>query len=814
MVRYATYLGGNDEETPLSVAVDGEGNTYVAGCTHSPDFPGAAGARLGGADVFVSKIDRTGANIIYTAFLGGSGWECAGGIAVERDGSAHITGYTGSFEFPVRNAAQPQAAGSLDAFVATLEPSGAALRYSTFLGGSDFENNPEVGPVGNVTIGADGATYVTGHTRSADFPLTLNAVQRQYGDGIDAFVARIDTSLSGPVSLQYSTFLGGAALDTGAAVTVDDLRAIYVTGVTYSPDFPVTAAAFRPHYSGEGDAFVTKIATAGNALAWSTFAGGESLDHGEDVVVDAQGRAYLAAYVTSIDYPTVQPLQTAHGGFFKSNDGARTWNKRNSGLGTSLIKSIVFDPKRPNRVYAGTWRGMYRSDDGGETWRAVNAGLPINAGGTLNVSDVAIDADGVQLFAATWRGLYRSVDGGETWQPRDNGLSRTNEGFVFAIAVEVDPKTPSTVYAASVAPAGGVVFKSIDSGATWTAIDASTPRGLIPLFGQALAVDPKQTSTVYAGSFGSIYRTDDAGTSWRELKNGLPNTSVYQIVVDPENPATVYVATITEVYKSSDRGETWRRASDGIGDGIVSGLVIDPQNPSILYLNKGGNSVGRIASTSTSSIAAGPDRVNGGIFKTTDGGQTWTAVNEGLESNGGGGIAIQPGNSSVIVAGEMVTVDIGLTRFSADGSSAEWSTYFGGRDRDMPAGMVLACGDRLFIGGSTMSDDYPLVRPTQNQRRGHLFHDAFVTELSFSAAAPEVKFSTFAGSPDEEEDTRDLAADCQGNVYLTGRTYSRNFPTIAALQPYHAGGMLDGFLMKIAVDGEKGPTTRRRSVRQ
>ncbi|HYO75054.1 MAG TPA: SBBP repeat-containing protein, partial [Thermoanaerobaculia bacterium] len=318
VVRYATYLGGNSEDMPLSVAVDAEGNSYVAGCTHSADFPGAPGARLGGADVFVTKLDRSGSNIIYTAFLGGS----------------------------------------------------------------DFENNPEVGPVGSVAIGADGATYVTGHTRSADFPVTSTAAQRQYGDGIDTFVARIDTSLSGPVSLQYSTFLGGGAVDTGAAVTVDDLRAIYVTGVTYSPNFPVTAPAFRPHYSGEGDAFVTKIAPAGDALAWSTFAGGESLDHGEDIEVDAQGRAYVAAYVTSIDYPTVQPLQTAHGGFFRSNDGARTWAKRNSGLGTSLIRSIVFDPKRPNRVYAGTWRGMYRSLDGGETWQAVNSGLPIGAGGS------------------------------------------------------------------------------------------------------------------------------------------------------------------------------------------------------------------------------------------------------------------------------------------------------------------------------------------------------------------------------------------------------------------------------------------------
>jgi photosystem II stability/assembly factor-like uncharacterized protein len=818
VVRFASYLGGNGNDTALAVATDAAGNSYIAGCTQSINFPGAPRAPRGGRDVFVTKLNRNGSAIVYTAFVGGAGAECAGGIAVAADGSAHITGYTESSDFPIRNAAQPQFGGALDAFVTTLDPTGANLYYSTFLGGSAFENNPQVGPIGSIAIGADGLTYVTGHTLSNDFPVTEGAAQRTSGGDIDAFVARIKTAPSVATTLQYASYLGGGSYDVGSGIAVDENRSAYVTGATRSSDFPVTARAFQKQYGGGSDAFITKlaapviasVAAPGDGFAYSSYVGGESYDSGESVIVDRRGQAHLAAYSDSIDYPTVRPLQTAHGGYFQSTNRGATWTKKNSGLQTSLIRAFAVDARRPGRIYAATLRGVYRSLDSGQTWQEANAGLPLNPARELDVLDVALDAEGVQLFAATRRGLFRSVDGGESWERRDAGLPDAGGSTDPSIVtVAIDPKTPTTVYAAVTAPAGGLVFKSVDAGRSWTAIDQSVTRGRITLFGRALVIDPQKPSTLYAGTFGSIYRSDDGGTTWTELQGGLPGSSVRAIAIHPTNTSILYAATITDVFKSTDRGATWRRSSAGVGDGIVTGLAMDPDDPSTLYLNKAGNSIARIAGAASTEVAA-TRIVNGGVFKTTDGGQQWFAVNEGLESNGGGGIAVQPGNSAIVHAGAQVVGDVVLTVFSADGASASVSTYFGGRDRDRPAQIAFGCGERVFVGGSTMSDDYPLLAPTQNARNGHLYPDAFVTEFSLTDGAA-MKFSTFAGSPDEEEDTRGLAADCEGNVYLTGMTYSRVFPVVAPLQYFHGGGLVDGFVLKIDVDAAR--ERRRRTVR-
>ncbi|HEX6096551.1 MAG TPA: SBBP repeat-containing protein [Thermoanaerobaculia bacterium] len=803
VIRYSTYLGGDGEDLALAVATDGGGNTYVAGCTQSTNFPHAPGP-ASGKDAYVTKIDATGSAIVYTAILGGVFDDCAGGIAVAADGSASVTGYTRSEDFPIRNALQSAYGGSVDAFVSALAPDGT-LRYSSYLGGDDGENVPELGRGGAIAIDAEGAAYVTGHTGSFNFPVTAGAVQTTLASSIDAFVAKVDTTREGAESLLYATYLGGTSFDAASAIGVDRAGSAYVTGNTRSPDFPATPHALQRSYAGNrfGDAFLAKLDPAGASLSYATYLGGSEWDTGEAVAVDDSGHAYVVATTMSIDFPTVQPLQTAGGGFFKSDDRGERWRKSNTGLRTSLIRALAADPAHPGRLYAGSDRGMYRSDDFGESWSESNSGLPLDASGELDVGDVVVDANG-RIFAGTEDGLYRSDDGGTSWVATGGGLPLSALGTIAVGGLALDPQG-TTLYV-QLTSLGNNVHRSADAGRTWEAIDDSAPEGRLTVFNGALEVDPHRGS-IYAGSFGQIFRSDDGGATWQSLTNGLPYLPIYAIAFHPHDPNVIHAASITAVFTSTDRGATWTRTSDGLGDLIITDLLVDPDEPSTLYAIGEANGVARVAATAggVPRADADADPVNGGVFKSTDGGRHWRPANAGLESNGWGTLATPGGG--VIWAGAAVRADVAVTKLSPDGSRALFSTYVSGRDHDFPAGAVIRCGNRLVVAGSTVSNDYPLRAPIQSERRGHLFPDAFLTELSLSGDA--ILFSTFAGSPDEEESTRGVAADCAGNIYLAGHTYARQFPLVSPLQPGHAGGGLDAFVMKVNVEQEG----RRRAVR-
>jgi len=257
---YSTYLGPANS-FPRGIAVDGTGNAYVAGETFSASFPTTAGAFQttfggGGTDAFVTKVNPTGTGLIYSTYLGGSGGEGAGSIAVDAAGSAYVTGGTGSANFPTTAGAfQPALAGPQNAFVTKLNPLGSGLMYSTYLGGSGGGGDGGLG----IRVDISGNAYVTGVTSSTNFP-TMNAVQPTFGGGpFDAFVTKLNPLGTG---LVYSTYLGGSGDDFGTSIAVDTFPNpnAYVAGVTSSTDFPTTSGAFQTTYAGgSSDAFVAKI---------------------------------------------------------------------------------------------------------------------------------------------------------------------------------------------------------------------------------------------------------------------------------------------------------------------------------------------------------------------------------------------------------------------------------------------------------------------------------------------------------------------------------------------------------------------------
>ncbi len=272
---YSTYLGGSATAYANGVAVDRSGNAYVTGWSGA--FPTTPGAYLSGSSggAFVAKLNATGSALVYAAQLGGSGGGDKGyRIAVDASGNAYVTGIAFSPDFPTTPGGyQTTFGGSGDAFVTELNAAGTALVYSTFLGGSGVDNSYPNNTGGGIAVDGHGNIYVTGTTWGVNFPTsvtdnfpTKNAMQATYGGGqFDAFVAEINPSQPGAASLVYSTYLGGSDQDASYGIAVDGSGNAYVTGFTFSLDFP-TKNAYQPQrtpqttkHAAIGDAFVTKI---------------------------------------------------------------------------------------------------------------------------------------------------------------------------------------------------------------------------------------------------------------------------------------------------------------------------------------------------------------------------------------------------------------------------------------------------------------------------------------------------------------------------------------------------------------------------
>lgn len=269
-LAYSTYLGGSGDDAGNGIAVDRAGDAYVTGATASSDFPTrdpiqpAVKASSGATNAFVAKLDRTGGNLVYSTYLGGSGsidstngahlGDGANAIAVDAAGDAYVTGSTASPDFPAVHAQQPHpASGADDAFVAKLNRTGSAFVYSTYLGGTDHDRAL------GIAADSSGDAFVTGQTSSRDFPIKA-APQPGYGGGDDdAFITEYNPDGS---KLVYSTYLGGSGLDIGFAIAVDGAADAFAAGATQSPNFP-TANARQPSVRGASDAFVSEVPAGG-----------------------------------------------------------------------------------------------------------------------------------------------------------------------------------------------------------------------------------------------------------------------------------------------------------------------------------------------------------------------------------------------------------------------------------------------------------------------------------------------------------------------------------------------------------------------
>lgn len=359
---YSTYLGGELDDRGLAIAVDSQGQAYIAGTTLSRTFPVTSAAYQqtwsgsGGnpaffpgsteplnvsGDGFVAKLSANGSSLAFCTYLGGSLDDAPGAIAVDAEGAVYVAGGTLSQNFPTTAGALQRTyggqgtAGNIrlgDGFITKLRQDGGALEYSTYLGGGGDDS------IIGMTLDSSRNVYVTGSTTSANFPTTAEAYQRTYRGGTsssvndlvfgDAFVSKLNPA---GAALVFSTYLGGSQDDAGWDVVLDQGLNVYVAGHTQSVNFPVSEDAIQPQFAGSGgdevqtfgDAFIAKLNPAGSALTYSSYYGGARDEIGSAIRLDAAGNGYLTGVSYSVTLPGV--AQNAAQAIFGGGGGERAF---------------------------------------------------------------------------------------------------------------------------------------------------------------------------------------------------------------------------------------------------------------------------------------------------------------------------------------------------------------------------------------------------------------------------------------------------------------------------------------------------------
>ena len=438
----------------------------------------------------------------WATYLGGSVNDVGYGIAVDAAGSAYVTGGTNSLNFPITagGPVQSRCCGPNDIFVTKLNAAGTALVYSTYLGGSDEDLGRAI------SIDAAGSAYVTGHTRSSNFPMVGSPIQGTLSSSFgNAFVIKLNPA---GTTLSYSTYLGGTSDDSyGHGIAVDTTGSAYVTGRTSSSSFPGTAGnSIQSTLSGFTDAFVTKLNPAGTALIYSTYLGGSVDEVGNGIAVDTAGNAYVTGATTSLNFPgTVGSLIQSTSG---SVDDAFV-TKLNP-AGTALIYSTYLGG---NLGDEGLGIAVDATGSAYVTGRTSSLNFPITAGNSVQGSAAGLgdafvtklNPAGTALAYSTYLGSHRADEG--------NGIAVDTAGSAYVTGQTTFPDFPGAAGSAyGGGPADVFVTKLNPAG---TALDSTYLGGVGREQGNGIAVNAAGNAYVtgltdssnFPGTAGSVIQS-------------------------------------------------------------------------------------------------------------------------------------------------------------------------------------------------------------------------------------------------------------------------------------------------------------------
>ena len=492
-----TPLGGFQDEAPLAyqekdgknitvpVAFHVDPNTTGAGqgtgASTDPDLLSRAyGFATGEYDPALPLVIDP-ATLIYCGFIGGSANDRGTALAVDSSGNAYVTGFTGSFDFPVTvgpDLTFNSPNGGMDAFVAEVAADGTGLVYCGFIGGS----GDDVGS--GIAVDASGNAYVSGWTFSQDFPVIVGPSLTYSGNITqfsDAFVAKVKADGTG---LVYSGFVGGSLSDQATAIALDGFGNAYITGVTESSDFP-TAGGPDLTYNGGQDAFLAKVAADGTGLVYSGFIGGSADDAGTGIAVDTSGNAYITGITTSFPtehFPVTVGPSLTYGGSqdafvakVNASGSALVYCGYIGGTDIDVGAGIAVDPQG-NAYVTGTADSGFHfpvkvgpdlTHNGGHdafVAKVAASGAElvycgfIGGSGSDYGAAIAVDASGIAYVAG-------STDS-QSGFPVSGGPSSVQAGFLDAFVATVDPSGASLIYS-------GYIGGSSDDEAAGVATDGA-----------------------------------------------------------------------------------------------------------------------------------------------------------------------------------------------------------------------------------------------------------------------------------------------------------------------------------------------------
>ncbi len=795
---WALYLGGASADSGVGIAVDSAGQAYVAGGTQSlnleeasGDFPGAPRNVIVDAigAGFVSKVKEDGSGLLWSTVLAGSDWgSLADDIAVHKDSSdgrtyLYVAGSAWGTTFPTTpGAVQESFSGASDLFVVKMDTSEPRVFWSTLLGGSGSEIRARL------ALDAGGNVTVTGGSYSLDFPIAgqgrgsvlydvyaglnfrqegfdrdtwdgtiLTAQGEFYGNyneftgpffdhytltyvGVeadlnrqDAIAAKLDPTGS---RLLWSTYLGGSLEDDGSAIAVDLDGNTVVVGTTGQDgslpnDFPVMPGAFDTTYSAPRDGFVARLKADGSA-DWTTYLGGtrdsKADDVTENMVVDAEGNVYVTGMAASNDFPTTTGLplrgstdafvtkilasgkNIAWSTYLGGSGGDRGAGLALDGDGSVFVTGQTLSPDFPLATNAFGGLGdafLARLDarDGTHTWSSYLGGGGIDFG---------------RGVAANGTGVYVSGQTGSPDFPTKNGLLAKLDGPTDSFVSKFDIATYELVWSTFLGGESG-------EGAASIAINGS---GTIFVAGQTGSRFFPGAGNSYRGNYdGFVARLNASGTAldWATYLGGSGWDRPTGIALDPNG--NVVVMGHTESADFPTTVGAFDRTYGPNMDAFVSKLSGD--NAQLVW--------------STFLGGSGTDYA---LAMTVDGqGNVWIGGSTGSRNF--------PMTEGALDTSTQNGLDGFAVELSPDGSTLIWSTYLGGLQDDGIAGIAVDGAGNIYLAGTTMSDDFPLVNAFDSTLRG--WRDAFVTKISsglpsmppspgvvFDGLGEDIRFQSFA----------------------------------------------------------------------
>jgi uncharacterized protein (TIGR03437 family) len=463
--------------------------------------------------------------------------------------------------------------------------------------------------------------------------------------------------------------------------------------------------------------------------------GGSGVTLATGLARDSQGNLYVTGSTSSVDFPTLNPVQGQLGSapLIVSSDGGKSWS--DVFLGTaSQVNFIAAAPSAPLVTYAVTPSGIFGSADGGSTWTATaSTGLPLPATNPLQaISALAVDAQSsTTLYAATSLGPFVSTDGAATWQPVSNGLPSLN-----VTAMAAHPTQAGTVFVAvSQSPN---LFRSTNFGQSWTQLP--TPAPFLPNEAiQAVAIGSNGT-IVAASDFGPFIISADNGNTWTTGANqGATNNQA--LAISPANPGTVYLAVNTGVLKSADGGQTFNTVLTFPAPEPFSEVAVDPTNPANVY-----------------AVTFGL------VYQSTNAGLSWSQLTTPYPI-AASTLFVSPANAAVSV-GSGIESDVFVTKWSPDGSQILYSTYFGGIGNSSGNAIAVDATGNAYLTGYTSAPNFPTT-PGAFQTKLTTPQDVFVAKLNPEGS--QIVYSTLLGGKSAFPNA--IAVDGSGEALIAGNTY-------------------------------------------